>query len=69
MNSNKTSIISSFWFAAAMSVVSVFVLGEKLVTFSSGDMRNMILIPIWILIAYHFISVTYKSWKQSSRQA
>ena len=67
MNKKQTSFITSIWFTAAMSVVSVVVLGEKLFTLSSGDTRNLILIPIWIVIAYHFISETYKSWKQPNR--
>ena len=68
MNKKQASIITSFWFTAAMSVVSVVVLGEKLLTLSSGDTRNLILIPIWMLIAYHFISETYKSWKRPNGQ-
>ncbi len=68
MNEKKQSIITSLWFTAAMSVVSLVVLVEKLVTLSSGDTRNLILIPIWAVIAYHFISVSYRSWKQSSGQ-
>ncbi len=68
MNEKKQSIITSLWFTAAMSVVSLVVLVEKLVTLSSGDTRNLILIPIWVVIAYHFISVSYRSWKQSSGQ-
>jgi hypothetical protein len=68
MSSNKTSFIASFWFTATMSVVAIVVLAEKLIMFNSGDLRNLIGIPIWILIAYHFITVTYQSWKQTSRQ-
>ncbi len=67
MSEKKKSFITSIWFTGAMSVVAIVVLGEKLVIFSSGDIRNLIGIPIWILIAYHFISVTYRSWKQQAQ--
>ena len=50
----------------AMSVVSVLVLGEKLFqlaiawTLTPGGVMAV----IWIIITYHFISVSYKGYKQ-----
>ena len=71
MNEKKKSMITSLWFTTVMSVVAILMFCENAVTFYSGDTRNLIgtaRVTIWLLIAYHFISLTSRSWKQSSRQ-
>ena len=69
MNEKKKSIITSLWFTTAMSIVAILLFCENAVTFYSGDTRNLIgtaRITIWLLIAYHFISLSAQSWKRSS---
>ena len=69
MSERKKSIVESLWFTVVMSIVSLAMLGEKAFALYSGDTRSLIVIPIWLVIAYHFISVTYHSWKHQGRQA
>ena len=58
MTTNKKSFLESTWFTAIMSVVAVVVLVENVVRLWGGDMLSLIRIPIWLLIAYYFISMT-----------
>ena len=62
----RKPFIESFWFTTAMSVVALTILVDKVITLYSGDTRNLIGFPIWLLIAYHFIVVSYQSWKEPS---
>ena len=61
MTTKKKSFIESTWFTAIMSVVAVVVLVENVVRLWGGDMLSLIRIPIWLLIAYYFISMTRRS--------
>lgn len=53
----------SLWFNAVMSVVSVGVLVERIITnYLSGDYyHEFILIIIWIVMVYHFVGTTIKA--------
>ena len=66
VNEKKKPPMESFWFTAVMSIVSLVVLAECVVRLASGDTGNLIKIPIWVLIAYHFLSVSYRSWQEPS---
>jgi len=63
MNKKFKSFLDSVWFNAIMSVVSVGVLIEKVVSnYLSGNYyQEFILIIIWIVLVYHFIKTTKDS--------
>lgn len=56
---------ASLTFNMAMSVVSVLVLAEKLFHLASAWTLTPggVMAVIWIVITYHFISVSYKGFK------
>ena len=64
--SKFTELFDSFTFNATLSLVSLAVLADSLVSmianrsFTPGGLRFV----IWIVIAYHFISVAYKQYKE-----
>jgi hypothetical protein len=53
-------------FNMAMSVVSVLILAEKLYALivARSLTPGGLMAVIWIVIAYHFVSVSYKGYKQ-----
>jgi len=68
MNKEKIkTFFDSLWFNAVMSVVSVVVLGERIIlNYLSGDYyHEFILIIIWIIIVFHFIVTTKKAYKRT----
>ena len=69
MNESNQPFVESFWFTAVMSAVSVAMLGEQTVSLFSGDMRNLIGISIWLMIAYHFMHLNLKYWQRPKSQA
>ncbi len=52
------SFFDSFWFNAAMSVVSIVVLVESIIE------QSYVFIVLWIVILYHFIRATRKAHKE-----
>ena len=67
--SRLTELFDSFAWNAALSLVSLAMLANYLVSmiaarsFAPGG----VLFIIWIVIAYHFISVAYKKYKEKLR--
>ena len=61
MTTKKKSFIESIWFTAPMCVVALVVLVENVIRLWGGDMLGLIRVPIWLLIAYYFISITWRS--------
>lgn len=61
----------SLTFNMAMSVLSVVVLAERLISLvnSWSLTPGGLLAVIWIVITYHFISVSYKEYKQEKLHA
>ena len=68
--SKFTEHFDSFTWNAAMSLLSLAMLANYLVSmiaarsFAPGG----VLFIVWIVIAYHFISVAYKQYKEKLRQ-
>ncbi len=64
--SKFTELFDSFTFNATLSLVSLAILADSMVSmiaarsFTPGGVRFI----IWIVIAYHFISVAYKQYKE-----
>ncbi len=64
--SKFSEIFDSFTFNATLSFVSLAMLASHLVSmfaarsFTPGGVQ----LAIWIVIAYHFISVAYKQYKE-----
>ena len=64
--SKFSELFDSFTFNATLSFVSLAILADYLVSmitvrsFAPGG----VLFIIWIVIAYHFISVTYRQYKE-----
>ncbi len=58
MTEKDKSIFESLWFNAIMSAVSVAALIENVIN------RSYIMIIIWIVICYHFITLTMKTRNQ-----
>ena len=52
MGEKNQSFFDSLWFNAIMSVVAVVALAEKVIN------QSYIMIIIWLVIAYHFITTT-----------
>jgi len=63
MKEKINSFFNSLWFNAVMSVLSVVVLGERIViNYLSGDYyHEFILIIVWVVILIHFIVATRKA--------
>jgi len=57
---------SSLTFNMAMSVLSVVILAEKLISLiiARSLTPGGLMAVIWMVIAYHFVSVAYKGYKQ-----
>ena len=68
-NTKKKSFLDSLWFNSAMSVVSVFVLVNHLVTnYFSGDYyRSFVLIIVWVIITFYFVYTTIKIAKKNKK--
>lgn len=68
--SKFTELFDSFTWNATLSLVSLAMLANYLVSmiaarsFAPGG----ILFIVWIVIAYHFISVAYRQYKKKTRQ-
>ena len=63
MKEKINSFFNSLWFNTVMSVLSVVVLGERIViNYLSGDYyHEFILIIVWVVILIHFIVATRKA--------
>lgn len=57
MKEKNNPIFDSLGFNAIMSIVSIVVLAEKLIN------QSYIMIIIWLVIAYHFITATMEKRK------
>ena len=57
---------SSLTFNMAMSVLSVVILAEKLISLiiARSLTPGGLMAVIWMVIVYHFVSVAYKGYKQ-----
>ena len=68
--SKFSELFDSFTWNATLSLVSLLVLADYLVSmiaarsFSPGG----ILFIVWIVIAYHFISVAYRQYREKLRE-
>ena len=68
--SKITDLFDSFTWNATLSLVSLAMLANYLVSmiaarsFAPGG----VLFIVWLVIAYHFISVAYKQYKEKIRQ-
>jgi hypothetical protein len=68
--SKLSELFDSFTWNATLSLVSLAMLAYYLVSmiaarsFAPGG----VLFVVWIVIAYHFISVAYKQYKEKLRQ-
>jgi len=68
--SKFSELFDSFTFNATLSFVSLAVLADLLVsTIASHGVTppEGVRLVIWIVIAYHFISVAYKQYKEKLR--
>jgi len=63
-------LIDSFAFNVTLSLVSLAAIAKNLVSMiAAGSFApDGVWIIIWIVIAYHFISVTYKQYKERLRE-
>jgi hypothetical protein len=63
-------LFDSFTWNAAMSVVSLLMLANYLVSMIAAESiaRNGLFFIVWIVIAFHFISVAYQQYKEKLRQ-
>ena len=65
-----SEFFDSFTFNATLSLVSLAMLAKFLVSMISA--RNFapggVLFIVWIVIAYHFVTVAYKQYKEKLRQ-
>lgn len=63
-------LFDSFTWNAAMSLVSLLMLANYLVSMitASSFAPGGVLFIVWIVIAFHFISVAYKQYKEKLRQ-
>jgi hypothetical protein len=57
MGEKKETFFDSLWFNALMSIVAVVVLAEKVIN------QSYIMVVIWLVIAYHFITATMEKKK------
>jgi len=68
--SKFTELFDTFTWNATLSLVSLAVLADYLVSMIAA--RSLapggVLFIVWIVIAYHFISVAYKQYKKKTRQ-
>ena len=69
--SKFTELFDTFTWNATLSLVSLAVLADYLVSmiaarsFAPGG----VLFIVWIVIAYHFISVAYKQYQKNRQEA
>ncbi len=63
-------LFDSFTWNAAMSLVSLLMLANYLVLMIAGNSftRGGVLFIVWIVIAFHFISVAYRQYKEKVRR-
>ena len=68
--SKINDLFNSFAWNATLSVVSLAMLANYLVSMISARSfaPGGVLFIVWIVIAYHFISVAYKQYKEKLRQ-
>lgn len=68
--SKFSDLFDSFTWNAAMSLVSLLMLANYLVSMiaASSFAPGGVLFIVWIVIAFHFISVAYKQYKEKLRQ-
>ena len=68
--SKFTELFDSFTWNAALSVVSVAMLADYLVSMiaSRSFAPGGVLFIVWIVIAYHFITVAYQRYKEKLQQ-
>jgi len=65
MKEKIASFFNSLWFNAVATVISIWVLGERVyANYLSGDYyHEFILIIVWVVILFHFIIATRKAAK------
>ena len=69
--SKFTDLFDSFAWNAAMSLLSILMLANYLVSMiaAASFTRSGVFFIVWIVIAFHFISVAYKQYKEKLRAA
>lgn len=67
--SKFSELFDSFTFNVTASIVSIAVLADYLISMIAARSfaRGGVLFVVWIVIAYHFISVAYKEYRQKTR--
>ena len=68
--SKFSELFDSFTFNVTLSLVSLAMLANFLVSMISARSfaPGGVLFIVWIVIAYHFITVAYKQYKEKLRQ-
>jgi len=68
--SKFSELFDSFTFNATLSLVSLTMLANFLLSMISARSfaPGGILFIVWVVIAYHFITVAYKQYKEKLRQ-
>jgi hypothetical protein len=63
MKEKIKTFFDSKWFNTIASILSIYVLADYVVEIKETGQFKIMLI-VWLVIAYHFISVSYKAWKK-----
>lgn len=68
--SKFSDLFDSFTWNVAMGLVALLVLADYLVSMiaASSFARGGVLFIVWIVIAFHFISVAYKQYREKLQQ-
>ena len=65
MNENIKSFFESKWFNTIASLISIYILVDIIIEiYKTGQFKIMLI--VWLVIAYHFLSVSYKTWEKNS---
>lgn len=65
MNENIKSFFESKLFNTIASLISIYILVDIILEiYKTGQFKIMLI--VWLVIAYHFLSVSYKTWGKNS---
>ena len=65
MKEKIKTFFNSKWFNTIASILSIYILADIILEIRATGQFKIMLI-IWLVIAYHFISVSYKAWKEEN---
>ncbi len=63
MKEKIKAFFDSKWFNTVASILSIYILADIIEDIRATGQFKIMLI-IWLVIAYHFISISYKAWKK-----